>query len=96
MILLMDDVPHFLSSPFDMTAMSLNPSGTSSISNITLNDSFHTGIIPIHLSSPIHTGKEVRKNDLSVLSLNIGSLPANKEAFWSMLEGSDPDIVLRC
>ena len=49
---------------------------------------------PLSTSSPQNQRKPLVNRKIRVMSINFQSIRSKKEEFWSMLEYSDPDIIL--
>ena len=89
-------IPHFTSSLFDTAGSSILADSSVSTNHNSVNESITSDMDPVCTSSPVKSARKNKKNDMRVLSLNFGSLPANKEAFWAMIDGCNPDMILGC
>ena len=88
------DIPNFDTSLFEDFEATLN---TSRSSNSTGNRSLNLSDIghPKSASSPNPRNYQpVTKRSLRILNINFQSIQSKKEEFWSMLEYTEPDIIL--
>ena len=89
-------IPNFNTSLFEDFEPTLDTSKNSS-GSATGNGSFNPSNIghPKSASSPNPRKRQpVTKPSLRILTINFQSIRSKKEAFWSMLEYTEPDIIL--
>ena len=91
-------IPNFNTSLFEdflpSSSDSLHTSRSSESSDGSVLDTSNIGL-PISTSFPTSRKRQpLSKRKLRIVSINFQSLRSKKAAFWSMLEYTDPDIIL--
>lgn len=84
-------------SPLSSDSLTSSSTRTrSDSSQASLDSNIHPGS-PVHQSSPTRKNTGRRKNEpkpLKVLTANLQSLPAKREAFWEAVNSCQPDIII--